>query len=182
MEILQARILEWVATPHPPPGHLPNPGIKARSPTLQEESLPSVPPGKPKNTGVGSLSLLQGLFPTQESNPGLPHCRQILYQLNYQYLPQKYLLEIFTKMSHKKKTEKPVRCVTRLSFLFHEPGRSDGKITSEQSMLCRGPSLRNPHTYGLGLRVRGETETVHRQQSSHRKPAIGPDNQRPPAG
>ena len=34
-----------------------------------------------KNTGVGSLFLLQGIFPTQESNPGLPHCRQILYQL-----------------------------------------------------------------------------------------------------
>ena len=34
-------------------------------------------------TGVGSCSLLQGIFPNQESNPGLPHCRQILYQLNY---------------------------------------------------------------------------------------------------
>ena len=34
-----------------------------------------------QNTGVGSLSLLQGIFPTQGSNPGLPHCRQILYQL-----------------------------------------------------------------------------------------------------
>ena len=32
-----------------------------------------------QNTGVGSLSLLQGIFPTQGSNPGLPHCRQILY-------------------------------------------------------------------------------------------------------
>ena len=37
-----------------------------------------------QNTGVGSLSILQGIFPTQESNPGLPHCRQILYQLNHQ--------------------------------------------------------------------------------------------------
>ena len=33
-----------------------------------------------QNTGVGSLSLLQGIFPTQESNPGLPHCRRILNQ------------------------------------------------------------------------------------------------------
>ena len=32
-----------------------------------------------KNTGVGSLSLLQGILQTQQSNPGLPHCRQILY-------------------------------------------------------------------------------------------------------
>ena len=37
-----------------------------------------------QNTGVGSWSLLQGFFPTQASNPGLPHCRQILYQLSYQ--------------------------------------------------------------------------------------------------
>ena len=52
-----------------------------RSPTLQADSLPAVPPGKPKNTRVGSLSLLQQIFPTQESNLGLLHCRQILYQL-----------------------------------------------------------------------------------------------------
>ena len=37
-----------------------------------------------QNTGVGSLSLLQGIFPTQESNHSLLHCRQILYQLSYQ--------------------------------------------------------------------------------------------------
>ena len=36
-----------------------------------------------QNTGVGSLSLLQGIFPTQGLNLGLPHCRQILYQLSH---------------------------------------------------------------------------------------------------
>ena len=40
-----------------------------------------------QNTGVGSLSLLQGIFPTQESNWGLLHCRQILYQLSYEGSP-----------------------------------------------------------------------------------------------
>ena len=40
-----------------------------------------------QNTGVGSLSLLQGIFPTQGSNPGLPHCRRILYQLSYEGSP-----------------------------------------------------------------------------------------------
>ena len=40
------------------------------------------------NTGVGSLSLLQGIFPTQGSNPGLPHCRQILYQLSHKGSPR----------------------------------------------------------------------------------------------
>ena len=36
-----------------------------------------------QNTGVDSLSLLQGIFPTQGLNPGLPHCRQILYQMSH---------------------------------------------------------------------------------------------------
>ena len=57
------------------------------SPTLQVDSLLSEPPGKPKNTAVGSLSLLQGNFHFQESNSGLLHCKQILYQLNYQGSP-----------------------------------------------------------------------------------------------
>jgi len=68
----------------PSPEDLPNPGIKPRSPTLQADSLLAEPPGKPKNTGVGSLSLLQWIFLTQESNWGLLHCRWILYHLSYQ--------------------------------------------------------------------------------------------------
>ena len=39
-------------------GNLPNPGIEPKSPILQADSLPAKPPGKPKNPGVGSLSLL----------------------------------------------------------------------------------------------------------------------------
>ena len=41
-----------------------------------------------QNTGVSSLSLLQGIFLTQGSNPGLPHCRQILYQLSHKGSPR----------------------------------------------------------------------------------------------
>ena len=67
----------WSGQPFPSPGDLPNPGIKPRSPTLQEDSLPAEPPGKPKITGVGSLFLLQLIFPTQESNQGLLRCRWI---------------------------------------------------------------------------------------------------------
>ena len=44
--------------------------------------------GKPKNTGVGSLSLLQGILPTQESNRDLLHCRWILHHLSYQGSPK----------------------------------------------------------------------------------------------
>ena len=48
----------WSGLPCPPPGDLPNPGIEPRSPALQANSLPSEPPGKTKNTGMGSLNLL----------------------------------------------------------------------------------------------------------------------------
>ena len=78
----------WSGLPCPPPGDLPNLGIELRSPALQVDSLLSEPLGKPMNIGVGSLSLLQGIFPTQESNWGLLHCRWILYQLSYQGSPQ----------------------------------------------------------------------------------------------
>ena len=61
----------------PSSGDLPNPGIESRSPALQMASLSAEPPGKPKSTRVGSLSLLQWIFLTQESNRGLLHCRQI---------------------------------------------------------------------------------------------------------
>ena len=77
----------WSGWPCPSPGDLPNPGIKSRSPALQADSLSAEPQGKPKNTGVGSLSLLQRIFPTQESNWALLHCRQILYQLSYEESP-----------------------------------------------------------------------------------------------
>ena len=74
----------WSGTPFPSPGDLPNPGIEPRSPPLQADSLPAEPQGKSKNSRVGSLSLLQWIFPTQESNRGLLHCRQILHQLSYE--------------------------------------------------------------------------------------------------
>ena len=56
-------------------------------PTLRPRGLyrPWNSPGQ--NTGVGSLSLLQWIFPTQESNWGLLHCRRILYQLSYEGSP-----------------------------------------------------------------------------------------------
>ena len=48
----------WSGQPFPSPGDLLNPGIEPRSPILQGDSLAAEPPGKPKNTRVGSLSLL----------------------------------------------------------------------------------------------------------------------------
>ena len=79
--ILQARILEWVGFPFS------RGSSQTRPPALQVDSLPSEPPGKPKNAGVGGLSLLQQIFPTQESNRDLLNCRRILYQMSYQGSP-----------------------------------------------------------------------------------------------
>ena len=79
----------WSGWPFPSPGDLSNPGIESKSPALQEDSLSVKPQRKPKNTGVGSLSLLQGIFPPQELNWGLLHYRQILYQLSYERSPHK---------------------------------------------------------------------------------------------
>ena len=100
----------WSGLPFPPPGYLPNPGIhsfmlhflpcrqilyhwaarererESRSvkfSSLQPHELYSPWNSPGKNSGVGS-SLLQGIFPTKELNPGLPHFRRILYQLSHQ--------------------------------------------------------------------------------------------------
>ena len=80
--ILQTRILEWVDFSFSRRSSQPR--DQTTSPTLQADSWPAEPQGKPKNTGMGSLSLLQWIVPTQESNQGLLHCRWILYQLRYQ--------------------------------------------------------------------------------------------------
>ena len=74
----------WSGQPFLSPGDLSNSGIEPRSPTLQVDSLPAEPPGKPRNTGAGSLSLLQKIFLTQELNWSLLDCRQFLNQLSYQ--------------------------------------------------------------------------------------------------
>ena len=93
--ILQARILEWVAFPFSKGSSQPRDQTQVS--TLQADSLPAGPPGKPKNTGVGSQSLLQGNLPTQELNQGLLHGRRILYQWSYQGSP--VLFETWNKKS-----------------------------------------------------------------------------------
>ena len=52
-----------------------------------------------KSTGVGCLSLLQGIFPTQGSNLGLLHCREILYHLSHQGNPMPHLYILGNKVT-----------------------------------------------------------------------------------
>ena len=75
-------------------GIFPTKGLNLK-PAVQADSLLSEPLGKPVNTGVHSLSLLQRIFLTQELNWGLLHCRHILYQLSYQGSPHYIYMRMF---------------------------------------------------------------------------------------
>ena len=70
----KVKVAQWCPCPTLPPHGL----FSARLP------CPRNPPGQ--NTGVGCHSLLQGIFSTQESNPGLLHCGQIPYRLSHKHL------------------------------------------------------------------------------------------------
>ena len=124
-EILQVRILEWVAFPFSRGLNFPNSGMEPRAPTLQADSLPVEPQRNPKNTGVGSLSLFQGIFLTQELNWGLIHCRLILYQLSYQGSPTELLtqaaqscLTLCDPMDHTVRGILQARILERVVFPF----------------------------------------------------------------
>ena len=71
-----------------------------------------------QNTGVGSLSLLQGIFPTQGLNPGLPHCRQILYQLSHKRSPRilGWVVYIFSRGSSWPRSQIKVSCIVGRFF------------------------------------------------------------------
>ena len=92
---------------------LPNPGIEPRSPTLWADSLPAEPQGKSKNTGVGSLSLLQRIFLTQELNHPLLHCRWILYQLSHKVSPRilEWVAYPFFRGSSRPRNRTRVSCI-----------------------------------------------------------------------
>ena len=66
-----------------------------------------------QNNRVGSFSLLQGLFPTQGSNPGLPHCRQILYQLSHKGIPRilEWVAYAFSRGSSQHRNQTGVCCI-----------------------------------------------------------------------
>ena len=107
----------WNVLPFPSPGYISDPGIKLACPALAGIFFMLSHQGSPyflmkwsescsvmsdsfnpglhgpwnspgQNTGVGSLSLLREIFSTQGSNPGLLHCRQILYQLSHKGSPK----------------------------------------------------------------------------------------------
>ena len=127
----QGLILAWVAG-FPSPGDLPNPGIEPKSPALQVDSSPAEPQGKPKNTGLGSLSLLQRIFPTQESNRGLLRCRQILYQPSCQGSQEPFFSN-----------------VSRSAFQDHKDSQFLGRVHTERMLCSAGHCFKDPGFSGL---------------------------------
>ena len=111
-ELLQAKILEWVVFPFSRGSSQPRDQTQVSH--IAGDSLSLEPQGKSKNTGVGSLSLLQQIVPTQGSNRGLPHCRQILYHLSHKGSPR--ILESvaypFSSRSSQPRIQTRVSCVT----------------------------------------------------------------------
>ena len=71
-----------------------------------------------QNTGVGSLSLLQRIFPTQGSNPGLPHCRWILNQLSHQENPRilEWVAYPFSRGSSRPRNQTRISCIAGRFF------------------------------------------------------------------
>ena len=81
------------------------------------EPMDCSPPGDSpgKNTGVGCHALLQGFFPTQESNPGLSCCKQILYHLSHQGSPRilEWVVYPFSSRSSRPRNQTGVACNCR---------------------------------------------------------------------
>ena len=71
-----------------------------------------------QNTGMGSLSLLQGIFPTQGLNPGLLHCRWILYQLSHKGSPRilEWVAYPFSRESSQPRNQTGVSCIAGRFF------------------------------------------------------------------
>ena len=132
----------WSGLSFPSPGDLPDPGINAVSPAKAGVFFTTEPPGEVKvkaaqscptlwprglyspwdspgqSTGVGSRSLLQRLFPTQGSNPGLPHCRRTLYQLSHKGSPRilEWVAYPFSSGSSQPRNWTGVSCIAGVFF------------------------------------------------------------------
>ena len=106
---------------------------------LPRSSVYGVSPGK--NTGVGCLSLLQGIFPTQGLNPDLPHCRHILYQLSHQGNPRilEWIAYPFARRSSWPRNRTRIVCIAGDSL----PTELSGKplIFTEHLLLMGKASL-----------------------------------------
>ena len=112
---------------------------------------PWVSPGK--NPGVGCQALLQGFFPAQGLNPGLPHCRQILYYLSHQNIYTLLCIKQLTNENLLYSTMNSVQCslvneMGRKYYWHHSCGMDSSLSFSSQRVLLTASS---PHHVSLGV-------------------------------
>ena len=102
-----------------------------------------------KNTGVGCHALLQGIFPTQGSEPGIPHCRWILYHLSHQGSPRmlEWVPYLFSRGSSWPRSRKGVSCIAGGFFTSWATREAHTLITKLSSwsftldIICSLPTL-----------------------------------------
>ena len=108
-----------------------------------------------QNTGVSSLSLLQGIFLTQGSNPGLPHCRWILYQLSHKGSPRilEWVAYPFSSRSSRPRNRTGVSCIAGRFFTNWATRKAHKLIKVKVAQLC--PALQD----SMGYTVHGILQT-----------------------
>ena len=126
------------------------------------------PPNSPgHNTGVDSHSLLQGIFPTQGSNPGLPHCRKILYQLSHKRNPRilEWVAYPFSSESSRPRNWTKVSCIADRFFTNWAIREAchPAYLTYTQSTSCEMEGWMN---HKLESRLPGEVTTSVMQMIS----------------
>ena len=117
-----------------------------------------------QNTGVGSLSLLQGIFPTQRSNPGLLHCGQIFYQLSHMGSPRilEWVAYPFSSRSSQLRNLIRVSCIAD-GFLTNWAMREAPTLVKTGLLL----SLFNQILISSWNTLMGTSETLFCQLSGH---------------
>ena len=112
-----------------------------------------------QNTGVGSILLLQGIFPPQGSNPGLPHCRWILYQVSHKGSPRilEWVAYPFSSRSSWPRNRTRVSCIAgRFLNLQHDKG-----TFLVAQMVKRLPTVRETQVQSLGR------EDLEKEMATH---------------
>ena len=140
------------------PEDLPNPGFEPRPPALQVDFLPTEPLGNPKNTGMGSLSLLQWIFPTKESNQRLS---RILAWVAHPFSRVSSLLRDWTRVScivggyftswaTRENPKLSLKAVLRITFVLLFSLRSKNTHHLDQTSLASWVGFRFPSWTDLG--------------------------------
>ena len=103
-----------------------------------------------KNIGLGCHDLLQGIFPTQGSNPELPCCRQVLYHLSYQRSPRilKWVAYPFSRGFSQPRNQTGVSCIAGRFFTNWAIQSANGKVITDWISSYRTiVHQKKPHTW-----------------------------------